>query len=571
MDAGSWLIELGGSSTLPPVDSTTQRRRFKVRHLLGRGGFGEVYRATMTSPGGLEAEVAVKLLREESARADAVRRLRDEGRFLSALHHPAILRAWDLAVLDGRVALVTEYVEGQDLAACIRPGDPDRLPVRALLEAIAQTAEGLEAAFTTNQPGSAEPLRIVHRDVKPSNLRIGPHGQLKILDFGIARSDSAREAKTASNSTLGSLAYMAPERFGREAPGPESDVYSLGCVLYEGLTGHRLHPDAVPIEMVTLASDPSAWTRHVEAAFTLVPADVPTGVRTLLRAMLAHAPSDRPTTRAVAATCEDVASALPGPTLKRWARERQWPPPQVERSGLDGRSLTDDASDTGSKSGSQSETYHFTPAPVARHPDLASAPVSTVEQPVAAVERAVAPPPSRATWGVVAGVVVLALVLGAAALWSGGTPPTPPPLPRPTPASTQVAPAPLTPVAPVVPVEPRPAPVDVAPERQARPVAALPRVAPDPRPQPSPEPPAPAAAPAPAVVQPGIIKVVGATLTLVEVDGVPTKPTAVPADRDSMVTVDFGPNTVRLGPYRVRPGGALTIRCVHMTQECTVD
>src|SRR5688500_18640815 len=107
-----------------------RQRQFHIHHCLGRGGYGEVYRATMVAPGGIENDVAVKLLRVDlDPGAEAVRRLRDEGRLLSVLRHPAILRVFDLALLDGRVGLVTEFVDGEDLCTLVGV-----LPLRATLE-----------------------------------------------------------------------------------------------------------------------------------------------------------------------------------------------------------------------------------------------------------------------------------------------------------------------------------------------------------------------------------------------------------------------------------------------------
>src|SRR5688572_17927020 len=111
-----------------------RQRQFRIHHCLGRGGYGEVYRATMVAPGGIENDVAVKLLR-------------DEGRLLSVLRHPAILRVFDLALLDGRVGLVTEFVEGEDLSTLI-----GNLPLRPILEVVAAVAEALDAAW--NHPRS---------------------------------------------------------------------------------------------------------------------------------------------------------------------------------------------------------------------------------------------------------------------------------------------------------------------------------------------------------------------------------------------------------------------------------
>src|SRR5689334_13675221 len=100
-----------------------RQRQFHIHDCLGRGGYGEVYRSTMVAPGGVKLDVAVKLLRVDlDPGNEAVRRLRDEARLLSALRHPAILQVFDLAVLDGRIGLITEYVEGEDLASLIAPG-----------------------------------------------------------------------------------------------------------------------------------------------------------------------------------------------------------------------------------------------------------------------------------------------------------------------------------------------------------------------------------------------------------------------------------------------------------------
>jgi serine/threonine-protein kinase len=200
-------------------------RRFHIHACLGRGGFGEVYRATMSSSGGVRTEVAVKVLREDiDPGSEALKRLRDEGRLLGALRHPAILRVHDLVLLEGRVALVTEFVEGQDLDGCLSvrgvAGD-EAMPIRAVVAVVGEVASALEAAWSSVSPFGNVPIRLVHRDVKPANVRIGRHGEVKLLDFGIARATNvAREAQTATNSMMGSYLYMAPERFLEEQVAP---------------------------------------------------------------------------------------------------------------------------------------------------------------------------------------------------------------------------------------------------------------------------------------------------------------------------------------------------------------
>src|SRR5688572_7575723 len=179
-----------------PTDSWLQQtatdslgRTFDWVRLLGRGGFGEVYLARMHSPSGLEQQVAVKLLPAGLAPGSrAVVRLRDEAHVLASLRHPVVLAPHDLAELAGRVALVTEFIEGEDLASCIDPHDPAPLPVSTQLEVLEQVASALEVAW--------QQLRLVHRDVKPQNIRIGRHGNVKLLDFGLASSDLAEDRKS---------------------------------------------------------------------------------------------------------------------------------------------------------------------------------------------------------------------------------------------------------------------------------------------------------------------------------------------------------------------------------------
>src|SRR5262249_36547853 len=107
----------------------------RIQHCLGRGGFGEVYKGLMTRPGGLEVDVAIKVLRGDlEAESQGIERLRDEGRVLGRLTHPSILRVYDLVLIDGRAALISEYVPGDDLGRLARA---ERLPARVALEVIA--------------------------------------------------------------------------------------------------------------------------------------------------------------------------------------------------------------------------------------------------------------------------------------------------------------------------------------------------------------------------------------------------------------------------------------------------
>jgi hypothetical protein len=314
------------------------RRQFRIGRCLGRGGFGEVYRATARSAGGLETVVALKVLRSDlKTDDDAVLRLRDEGRVLARVSHPAVVRAHDLTRVEGRIALVAEYVEGDDLDRFLRP--PDAIGPRALFEACATLAAALDAAWST--PGAdGAPLHIVHRDVKPTNVRLGRHGQVKLLDFGIARfSAGDRESRTQSDVVMGSLPYMAPERFIERATLPASDVFGVGCILFEGLVGERFHVDGQLRALSAMALEPVRYDAHLQARIGRIGGPPERGA--LVADCLRLDPAERPSAALLAARLEALADATEGPTLRRWCADRAWPEPAPIAGELEGRTVTE--------------------------------------------------------------------------------------------------------------------------------------------------------------------------------------------------------------------------------------
>lgn len=345
-------------------------RRFEFGPCLGRGSFGEVYSASMRSPGGLQTSVAVKLLRSDlDLKGDAVLRLRDEGRLLAHLNHPAILKVFDLVTLQGRLALITELVDGADLAVF-----SGNIPARAVVQAMGQVAGALHAAYHATGPSG--PLNLVHRDVKPSNTRLERHGQAKLLDFGIARFDATdREVRTASDMVVGSVPYMAPERFIERIVHPSSDVFSVGCTLYEGITGKRFYGSNQVAKVTGLALHPERFTLVLRERIDSL--QVPDSVREFVATMLAYDPDERPPASEVADRLEELADTMGGPTLRMWCRDRDWPPPPSLDGPLEGQVLEEGQLDA------------LTPVPARRTPIIHHAALETLQTELAQADRAV--------------------------------------------------------------------------------------------------------------------------------------------------------------------------------------
>ncbi|TNE87844.1 MAG: hypothetical protein EP330_16215 [Deltaproteobacteria bacterium] len=278
---------------------STEPRRYQLIERLGQGGFGVVYRARLHAAHGFAKDVAVKLLHADVPES-AVSRFRDEARILGLLSDRAIVAVDAPVQLDGQWALVMEFVDGADIAALLVEGP---LPARVAVEVVGEVARALQVAQDTPGP-DGQPLGLLHRDLKPANLRITPSGQLKILDFGVARAAfEAREVRTTQHIS-GTPAYIAPERL-RGVESASGDVYSLGVVLHEMVVGQRPSPDV---------AEPTF--EDVREAVAL------DDVLALSRAMRAADPGSRPSAREVEETCEALAASLDGPSLRRWAEER---------------------------------------------------------------------------------------------------------------------------------------------------------------------------------------------------------------------------------------------------------
>ena len=245
--------------------------RYTVVRLLGRGGMGAVYLARQT---GLDRDVAIKLLPQElTADLAFVKRFKREAKAMARLDHPSIVRVFDFGrSIGGHLYFVMEYVDGCDLAQLIQKGVVE---VNQALELISQLCDALAYAHAEG---------IVHRDIKPSNILLDRKGRLKIADFGLARPlASAAELATpparltASGQVMGTLEYMAPELLAGKPSDHRADIYALGVLFYELLTGDvprgawcppsRVTPGASGLDEIVLrALQPKPEDRYQQAA-----------------------------------------------------------------------------------------------------------------------------------------------------------------------------------------------------------------------------------------------------------------------------------------------------------------
>jgi serine/threonine protein kinase len=262
--------------------------RYRLDELLGHGGMATVYRASDLTLG---RAVALKLLKTDGTDPDAVRRQQSEVRLLAGLSHPALVTLFDAVAGEGPddSFIVMELVEGTSLRARL-----DRGPI-ASRDAAELAADLADALHVVHQAG------IVHRDIKPANVLLAPSHdpelefRAKLADFGIAYLAGSTRV-TAAGTLIGTAAYLSPEQVHGEVPAAASDVYSLGLVLLECLTGIQPYPGSVA-EAVSarLARDPD------------VPAHLGYSWRSLLSAMTARDPSARPSALEVAAAARALA------------------------------------------------------------------------------------------------------------------------------------------------------------------------------------------------------------------------------------------------------------------------
>ncbi len=271
---------------------TTYGNRYRLLSRIAVGGMGEVWRA---SDQVLGRTVAIKLLGAAlAAQPGFAQRFREEARHTAQLGHPNIAQVHDYGEDSGASWLVMELVEGKPLSQILR--EQGALSTKRTVSIVAQAADALQAAHDQG---------VIHRDVKPANIMVRPDGVVKLTDFGIARAVDAAPL-TRTGEVMGTAQYISPEQAMGQTVSPTSDLYSLGCVAYEMLTGHRLFDEGSAV---------ATAMAHVHKAPAPLPNTVPSMISAIVMGCLSKDPAQRPQNgKALSAALRGLPGATYPPT-----------------------------------------------------------------------------------------------------------------------------------------------------------------------------------------------------------------------------------------------------------------
>jgi serine/threonine-protein kinase len=246
---------------------------YEILNLLGAGGMGRVYKVRNVITDRIEAMKV--LLPEIAGQEEVAARFLREIKVLAALNHPNIASLHTALTIDNQLVMIMEYVEGQSLSAMLAGGP---IPPAEALSYMDQALDALSFAHERH---------VIHRDIKPANMMLTPEGTVKLMDFGIARTDDKASALTAPGSTLGSMNYMSPEQVKGEHTDERSDLYSLGISLYELVTASRpFYGDTSYALMV-------AHVNQLPRPPIELQPDMPPGLNQIILTSIAKDPADR--------------------------------------------------------------------------------------------------------------------------------------------------------------------------------------------------------------------------------------------------------------------------------------
>ncbi len=307
-------------------------RTLTFDYIIGSGAMGTVYHAELRAPGGFRRPCAVKVMKTSSPDHEHfMARMRDEARLLGMLQDEQILGVSELVQVEGRDAVIMEFVEGLDLLELVSQGP---VPPRALAELGAELAGTLHRAHKAVHPSTRQPLNVIHRDVKPANVMVTSRGGVRLLDFGVARAAfDSRESHT-QGLVLGTLNYFPPEILAGGDPSPAVDVYGLGLTLWECATAQEWGSPRV---------QQHRFERRVDTRLAAIQEEY-RALIPVLRQILQWDPNLRPDGGVVERALLHAADSATGEGLRTWARKvvpeiLQQRQAKGMRDGLVGRTL----------------------------------------------------------------------------------------------------------------------------------------------------------------------------------------------------------------------------------------
>ena len=284
---------------------------YEILYELKSGGMGAVLLGRRRGPGRFEQLVAIKTIRPEYAQAPAVRAMfLDEAAILARLNHPGIATVHDFGEEGGTLYMVMEYVAGIPM----RDLGDRRLPPIVTARAIAEASRGLHAAHEARDPSGAL-MGLVHRDISPDNLMIGYDGHVKVIDFGIALIKNRQAPVTEFGTVKGKPPYMSPEQVKNEPMDRRSDVFSLGVVTWEMITGKSLF-DGDSIYAIAFAVDNQKIVPPSRGLGQLLPSGLDAAV---MGALNRDVEQRTPTAAAFGEALEQVIQTAGGETMAAWA------------------------------------------------------------------------------------------------------------------------------------------------------------------------------------------------------------------------------------------------------------
>ena len=263
--------------------------RFRLTALLGEGGMARVYSAEFTGPAGFRKVAAVKVIRVEAVGGDEARMsaLVNEARVGGLLKHPNIVDTYDFGVVDGHPYVAMERIEGVDLARLLLTMGPP--PPALACDLFAAICAGLHHAHELKDRG--RPLHLVHRDLKPSNVLVGIAGDVKVMDFGLAKATAVDLGTTGTGIAKGTPPYMSPEQLRADPLDRRSDLFALGALGFELITAERFFTQKTTPSLVTAiltVEQATAPPSRLDEADAIAP-----GIGEVLRRCLRASPSDR--------------------------------------------------------------------------------------------------------------------------------------------------------------------------------------------------------------------------------------------------------------------------------------